>query len=100
MSTTLEQLNKAYTKRLKQLNRDILSVVTNDAGLPVFVEGLKYLRDSCITQQKSVDAVSTLNAAVCEYEAYINTNKDVHWNNFCDIMRLNMKEWLAANDSV
>lgn len=100
MSTTLEYLNKSYAKRLKQLNKDILSVTANEAGLPVFVEGLKYLRDSYIIQHKSVDAISSLNAAVDEFEAYIKTSKDVHWNNFCEIIRLNMKEWLAVNDSV
>jgi isopentenyl diphosphate isomerase/L-lactate dehydrogenase-like FMN-dependent dehydrogenase len=99
MSTTLKQLNNAYAKRLRQLNKDILNITTN-AGLPAFVEGLKYMRDAYIVMQKSTDAIATLNAAIEEFEAYSKTKKEFHWNNFCEFVKLNMKEWLAANDSV
>ena len=91
-------LNKAYTKRFKQLNKNILSA--EDSGLAVFVEHLRYLRDACILTQKSVDKVVTLNAAIEEFEAYRKTKKDFHWNNFCEFLKQNMKEWLAVNDSV
>ena len=91
-------LNNAYTKRFKQLNKDILSA--EDSGLLVFVEHLRYLRDAYILTQKSVDTVATLNAAIEEFEAYRKTKKDFHWNNFCEFLKQNMKEWLAVNDSV
>ena len=94
----VKQLNKAYTKRFKQLNKDIL--MTNESGLNIFVEHLKYLRDTYIVAQKSADAVATLNAAIEEFEAFRQTKKEFHWNNFCEFVKLNMKEWLVANDPV
>lgn len=100
MQSTLNQLNKAYTKRFRQLNKDILAVTMQDSGLTFFVEGLKYLRDTYIIVQKPVEIVASLNAAIEEFEAYKKTKKEFHWNNFCEFVKLNMKEWLAANDSV
>ena len=94
----IKLLTKAYAKRFKQLNKNILA--TNDAGLVIFAEHLKYLRDIYIITQKSADVIATLNAAIEEFEAYKKSNKDFHWNSFCEFVRLNMKEWLAANDSV
>jgi hypothetical protein len=91
-------LNKAYTKRFEQLNKNILCA--EDSGLIVFVEHLKYLRDAYILTQKSIDTVVTLNAAIEEFEAYRKTKKDFHWNNFCEFLKQNMKEWLAVNDSI
>jgi hypothetical protein len=96
MTSTLKHLNKAYKKRIKQLNKEIY----NSGSLPIFIEGLKYTRDKCIITQTSAEAVATLNAAIEEFEAYIQTGKEFHWNNFCEFVKLNMKEWLAANDSV
>ncbi len=94
----VKQLNNAYTKRFKQLNKNILA--TEDAGLIVFVEHLKYLRDAYIITLQSTDVVATLNAAIEEFEMYRKTKKDFHWNNFCEFLKQNMKEWLAVNDSV
>lgn len=94
----VKQLNKAYTKRFKQLNKNILTA--EDSGLLVFVEHLKYLRDAYILTQGSVDTIATLNAAIEEFEAYKRTKKDFHWDNFCEFLKQNMKEWLAINDSV
>ena len=91
-------LNKAYTKRFKQLNKNILA--SEDAGLLVFVEHLSYLRDAYIMALGSVDTIATLNAAIEEFEAYKKTKKDFHWNNFCEFLKHNMKEWLAVDDSV
>ena len=94
----VKQLNKAYIKRFKQLNKNILT--TEDAGLIVFVEHLKYLRDAYILTLQSADTIATLNTAIEEFEAYRKTKKDFHWNNFCEFLKQNMKEWLAVNDSV
>ena len=94
----VKQLNSAYTKRFKQLNKNILA--SEDSGLLVFVEHLRYLRDAYVLTQQSVDTIATLNAAIEEFEAYRNTKKDFHWNNFCEFLKQNMKEWLAVNDSV
>ena len=91
-------LNKAYTKRFKQLNKNILA--SEDAGLIVFVEHLRYLRDAYIIALRPVDTIATLNAAIEEFEAFKRTKKDFHWNNFCEFLKQNMKEWLAVNDPV
>ena len=37
----------------------------------------------------------TLNAAIEEFEAFRKNQKDFHWNNFCEFVKLNMKEWLS-----
>ena len=99
MNRPLKKLNKAYSKRFKQLNKNIL--ITNEAGLSIFIEHLKYLRDSYIITHNSIDAVVSLNAAIEEFEAYRKNQKEFHWNNFCEFVKLNMKEWLVVNnDSV
>lgn len=107
MNKNIKQLNKAYDKRFKQLNKNMLitensglMTLVGDAGLIVFVEHLRYLRDIYIIMQQSVDSVATLNAALEEFEAYAESKKEFHWNNFCEFVRLNMREWLATNDSV
>ena len=94
----VKQLNKAYTKRFKRLNREILAA--KDSGLIVFVEHLRYLRDAYILTLQSTEIITTLNAAIEELDAYIKTKKDFHWNNFCEFLKQNMKEWLTVNDSV
>ena len=101
MNSTLSLLNKAFAKRLRQLNRDILKA--NDAGLTLFVEHLKYLRDAHILSNSSVEvspSITALSTAIEEFEAYRKSQKDFHWNNFCEFLKLYMKEWLTANDSV
>ena len=94
----IKQLDRAYLKRFKQLNKNILE--SEDSGLLIFIEHLKYLRDIYILLQPAESAAVTLNAAIAEFEAYKNTKKDFHWTNFCEFLKQNMKEWLAINDSV
>ena len=94
----LRQLNTAYAKRFKHLNKELLT--TNTSGLNIFVEHLKYLRDRHIITQKSLEGISTLNAAIEEFDAYAKSKKEFHWNNFCEFVKQNMEEWLEINDSV
>lgn len=94
----IKQLNKAYSKRFKQLSKNILT--SSNAGVIMFVEHLKYLRDAHIVNQTSTDAAATLNAAIEEFEAFTLTQQEFHWNNFCEFVKLNMKEWLSINDSI
>jgi hypothetical protein len=95
----IKQLKKAYKKRFnKQLNKTVLN--TDISGTILFVEHLKYLRDMYILTQKSINIISTLNAAIEEFEAFRSNQKDFHWNNFCEIIKLNMREWVAVNDSI
>ena len=99
MNNTLNRINDAYVKRLEQLYRDRSNMV-NGAVLPIFIESLKYTRDVCIVTQKPAEVVATLTTAIDEFETYNKTKKELHWNNFSELIRLNMKEWLVANDSV
>ena len=66
--TEITQLNVAYAKRFKQLNKNILTV--NTSGLIIFIEHLKYLRDTDIIVQKSPETIATLNAAIEEFEGH------------------------------
>jgi hypothetical protein len=101
-----KQLNKAYEKRLKALNKDFFK--DNKTGLFLYIEYLKYLRDNFILEPYKDDRdklkVAALSAAIAEFYAYnessVEDTKRFHWNNFCELMRLNMEEWLVSNDSV
>ncbi len=101
-----KQLNKAYEKRLKALNKDFFN--NTRIGLLLYVEYLKYLRDSFILDSHNDEyyklEIVTLNAAIAEFYAYAESStedtKRFHWNNFCELMKLNMEEWLASNDSI
>jgi hypothetical protein len=101
MNNEVKYLNKAYTKKFKHLNKQLLN--TRNSGLLIFVEHLKYLRDIQVLTTNSIETnsyIASLNAAIEEFEAYTKNQKEFHWNNFCEFVKLNMKEWLSANDSV
>ena len=59
-------LNKAYTKRFKRLNKNILA--SEESGLLVFVEHLKYLRDAYILTMQPTGPTTTLIAAIEEFK--------------------------------
>ena len=107
----LKQLTSAYTKRVKQLNKNFTK--TADTGLLIFVEQLRYLRDTIIIrcsgeqdelENDSSDAATSLVVAIAEFDAYQSSTekeqKEFHWNNFCEFVKLNMEEWLVLNDTV
>lgn len=98
MNRAIKLVNKAYNKKFKQLHKNILA--TNTSGLFIFVEHLRYLRDIYVLADSSVPVVASLNKAIEEFELYKITKNECHWNNFCNLIKLNMKEWLAANDTV
>ncbi len=103
----IRQLNKAYKKSFNALNKSLIQSKT--AGLDIFIEHLRYLRDSMIlSTEDDLEKIYNTNtkltmitAAVAEYEAYANTDQKVfHWNNFWELVKQNMEEWLELNDSV
>jgi trehalose-6-phosphate synthase len=107
----LKQLTNAYTKRVKQLNKNFTKA--SDTGLLIFVEQLKYLRDTiiikCSGEQEELendpsDAATSLVVALAEFDAYKNSTekeqKEFHWNNFCEFIKLNLEEWLVLNDTI
>lgn len=104
------QLSKAYSKKFKVINKDFFT--GKDTGLILFVEYLKYLRD-CLIIEMPVDSdkneltktkIATIIATIAEFEGYKiskdNNKKSFHWNNFCELLKLNMEDWLEPNDSV
>ena len=99
-------LQKAYNKRLKQLNKTFFS--DKSVGLTLFVEYLRYIRDiNALMNYDSPEkqfSFAALVAAITEFEAYRlcrNTNNKVfHWNNFIELVKHNMEDWLEIDDSV
>lgn len=110
MEKTITQLNKAYAKRFKYVNKEFFT--KHDTGLALFAEYLKYLRDFMIvssggqfTEKENIKInVATITATITEFDAYkecTNTEQKIfHWNNFWEFIKLNMEEWLKLNDSI
>mgnify|MGYP003322134993 CR=1 FL=1 len=104
----IKQLNNAYKKSFNTLNKHLLT--TKTAGLSIFVEHLRYLRDLMILnasgsfEEESEDNIDivTITTAIAEYEAstYSAEQKGFHWNNFCELVKQNMEDWLELNDSI
>lgn len=96
------RLRKAYAKRLNTLNKNFFK--DPDSGLNIFVEHLKFKRDCLILQPNNKTKLTSLAAAIAEFEAYQtseeNKQKEFHWNNFCNFVKLNMEEWQIPNDSI
>jgi hypothetical protein len=100
-------LDTAYKKRLKKLSDNL----NKDTGMSLFVNHLKYMRDSVVIKQQ-VDleqepvktTLATLMAAIAEFEASKRAvdvqQKNFHWNTFCDFVKFNMEEWLILYDSI
>lgn len=103
----IKQLNKAYKQSFSTLNKSLFQV--KSAGLNIFVEHLKYLRDSMIlsTEENLYKAdntnikLTTIITAIAEYEASSCAEQhDFHWNNFWELVKQNMEDWLELDDSV
>ena len=103
----IKQLNKAYKKSFNTLNKSFFQSKT--AGLNMFVEYLRYLRDLMIlSAEVDLEKVNNTNTrlatiitAIAEYEASISTDQRAfHWSNFCELVKQNMEDWLELNDSI
>jgi hypothetical protein len=104
----INQLNKAYKNRFNCIQKSIF--INKEAGLLLFVEYLKYLRDSIVVNeytQKYEDSkvkMASIITATAEFDAYRqardNKQKAFHWNNFCELFKQNMGDWLKIDDSV
>ena len=121
----LNQLKKAYKARLKILNN---KKFLGDIGTSVLslVEQLRYLRDTLIIEKpikvpkpvepfiefsegKEIEntdgeTLSTLVAAIAEFDAYLDSDdlaqRNFHFNNFWEFVKLNIEEWLMLNDTI
>lgn len=102
----IKLLNKTYNRNFKKLYKKFFA--DKNTGLFLFVEYLKYLKDTMLTEPlEQADKITNLNTvtlAIAEFEAYVNyrdySKKSFHWNNFCELIKQNMEEWLQINDSV
>lgn len=103
----IKQLNKAYRRSFNTLNKALFQ--SKSAGLVIFIEYLRYLRDLMILSvegdlekvNRTNTKLATIIAAVAEYEASLSMEqKAFHWNNFCELVKQNMEEWLELDDSV
>jgi hypothetical protein len=103
----VKQLNKAYKKSFDTLNKSFFQSKT--VGLELFVEYLRYLRDLMIlSAEGDLEKVNNINTrlatiitTIAEYEASIDAEQKVfHWNNFCELVKQNMEDWLGLNDSI
>ena len=104
----VKQLNKAYNNRFNFLQKSI--IINKEAGLILFVEYLKYLRDLIVLNEynknskSSKEKIASIIAAIAEFDAYRQTqelqHKTFHWNNFCELFKQNMEDWLKIDDSV
>ena len=104
----IKQLNRAYKNRFDYLQSS--TFVDKEAGLLLFVEYLKYLRDLIVlgeynkkTEDSKVKTASIITA-IAEFDAYKQAQesqqKTFHWNNFCELFKQNMEDWLKIDDSV
>ena len=104
----INQLNKAYKNRFNCLQKCLF--VNKETGMVLFVEYLKYLRDSIVLAEYSKESenskvkIASIITAIAEFEAYQQTQnsqqKTFHWNNFCELLKQNMEDWLKIDDSV
>ena len=103
-----KQLNKAYKNRFNCLQNSIF--VNKEAGLTLFIEYLKYLRDLIVINEYNKELedskvkMASIIATIAEFDAYKqaqdNQQKTFHWNNFCELFKQNMEDWLKIDDSV
>lgn len=105
----LKQLDSAYRKNFKALSKQFFN--NKETGLIFFIEYLRYIRDHLVLEPNSTldenltkTKLATLVTAIAEADAYFTsqdiTKKTFHWSNFCELMKLNMEDWLDLNDTV
>jgi hypothetical protein len=102
-----KQINGAYEIAFKRLLKAIFT--DKKQGLALFTEYLKYLRDFIIIREPYDESehaklkLATIITAIAEFEAYTKaeeSQKAFHWNNFCELIKQNMEDWLDINDTV
>ncbi len=109
-SKQIKFVQRAYRQRIKALQKDFFT--NNHTSLQLFVEYLKYIRDCTILRvdndnEQQVNSsklpLATLIMAITEFSAYNEENteiKNLHWENFCELLKENFKDWLTLYDSI
>lgn len=92
------RLDKAYKKRLKNLTKDFF--IDSKISSQLFILYFKYLRDVSLLRPDSKcsdDNILILNTLIAEFDAFLAdttaTNADFHLQNFCELLKINQKEW-------
>lgn len=103
-----KQLHKAYKSRFNFLQKSFF--INKESGLLIFVEYLKYLRDILILEEYNKEfenykvKIASVIAAIAEFDAYKQAQerkqKIFHLDNFCELLKQNMEDWLRIDDSV
>ena len=99
-------LRKAYTKRANNLSKSFCD--NNSAGLLLFIESLKFIRDcfiiDSISHGENDTRLAVVATAIAEFDAYMSCDsenkKSFHLDNFCELTKIVMEELLEFNDTV
>lgn len=109
----IKQINKTYETTLESIQKSFFS--NSQTGLDLFVEYLRYIRDSLIIKAPDLSVspdenliIATIMAAIAEYESYENYKiskaderlQKFHWDNFWELIKCNLREWQALNDTI
>ena len=109
----IKQIQKTYNYTLKYLQKNFFE--DTRTGLTIFIEYLRYLRDTLIINSNDLSqegsenfTVASITTAIAEFESYENCCLvdageqlvSFHWNNFWELVKQNMGEWLKFNDSI
>ena len=96
------QLKRAYAKRLNLLNKNFFK--EQNSGLNIFVEYLRFKRDSLALTCSNKSGLAALATAIAEFEAFQTCQearqKEFHWNSFCNFVKLNTEDWQTLDDSI
>lgn len=90
------ELHKAYKKQLKTL-----SMENQNDRVQILITYLKYLRDVELFNfdKEAFENIPLLNSTIAELEAAVRQSKseyvDFHIQNFCELLKINLKEWLT-----
>lgn len=109
----IKQINKTYETTLENIQKSFFK--SSQTGLDLFVEYLRYIRDSLIIKAPDLSVspdenliIATIMAAIAEYESYENYKiskaderlQKFHWDNFWELIKYNLREWQALNDTI
>ena len=99
----------AFVEQLKYL-RDILITESLDAPIndteiiEPFPEFNEQIAEPEIIISSDEEALATLLIAIAEFECYQSsddtTQKNFHFNNFWESVKINIDRWLALNDTI
>ena len=110
-SRHIKHITKVYDKNFSLLYKDFFK--DTSIGLKLFIEYLKYLRELITfdveneeSTELALSKITIITTAIAEFDAYERARREnsqqkaFHWNNFCELLKQNMEEWLLLDDTV